>query len=162
MILIFLVLETILILVSIYFKNNFFLNSQLAFIATIFIILMNFRVYKKKMSQILSNDELVKNLKRFDENEEKRLEDDKFDELDKFDDKIDDFEFKQDKKLKRAIKFSSSMRAFSPFKFLGYIFLILSFLFLNKNEIFNILAFVFGIFLAQFGVIFVARSLNDK
>ncbi len=126
------------------------LNSQIAFLISFFITISSFLSYKKN---------ILKKAENFDTSLDDR------DELDKIDDKYELFEeekeektdikeiIKEEKRKQRDFKkifynlkitFSSFL---SPLKLIGYILLVVSFLYLNRHSMLIIPAFLSGFFI---------------
>ena len=151
--LIILIIDTTLISILFFYKGNIWvLNSQVAFIASLLITVASFLSYKKNILKRAKNYKIDDELGR--------------DELDKIDDKYELFEdkeenenkdikdiIKEEKKKQMSIKnalfnlkisFSSFL---SPLKLFGYVFLILSFFYLNRHGMLAIPAFLSGFFI---------------
>ncbi len=120
--------------------NNLWLyNTQLAFFATSLIILGSFIGYSNSIKRQIENGNVGEDiLKKYEDPYNIEDEDDKIDE-------------KELKKLKRpklkwyeAILFSFK-GGFNFIRILGYIFLIGSFLYLSKKDIFDVYSFLFGV-----------------
>ena len=151
-------LADIFVVIFSYFKGfNFFISSQVGFISSVLITLSSFWGYKKLVQHKLSIGDIPK---------------DDIDELDKIDDKFDlyDDEKKEAKDFREVIAmekarqkgFKSSAKnlqksffaTISPLRLFSYIFLILSFLYLNTHHLLDI----FGLFLGLGVVSFVSLS----
>lgn len=143
---VFFIIEFVLVACFFYFGGLFFLNVQLAFLGASLIFFVNFKIYEKRLKNDLANEALMERLKVIDE----EVEDE---------DKEED---KEREKVPKTLKFSMALKAFSPWKILAYLFLILVFFFLNRRALFSAFPFIFGIFLAQLGAILTARRMNAK
>lgn len=141
---VFFIIEFVLVACFFYFGGLFFLNVQLAFLGASLIFFINFKLYEKKLKSDLANEALIERLRTYNEDEE------------------DKEKIKEAEKVRRTLKFSAALKIFSPWKILAYLFLVLAFLFLNRKALFNVFAFIFGIFLAQLGAILTARRMNAK
>lgn len=119
-----LVLNSALIVFCIYKQNSYLINSQLAFLSSLAIAFGSFYSYNK----------LIKN---------KALEA-----------KVNKEPQGKFKKAKQAfLNLNQSKKGFfSPFRLIGYIFLILSLFYLKRHGIFNALAFFMGLFMLPSGV----------
>ena len=138
-------------LVALYgaFKGSAFLiSSQVGFFSTIFITLSSYQSYKKMVESKLARGDIPKQ-------ERDLLDkiDDRFELYDEADEEEKDFKeiIKEERKKLKGFKSSieSVKKTFfafiSPLRIFSYLFLILSFLYLNTHHLLNIYAFVLGI-----------------
>jgi len=150
------------------------LNFELAFISSVFIILGSFSGYKKMINRRLDvgegmNDALMDKLEDpynlyDDEEESKNLDIETKEEVDLVSVvKEEKKRLKQDKQtLKKTIK--STPGIFSPFRFIPYAVLIMSFIALNNNHILDVVAFLVGLGVGIAMAIFLGKkwiSLNS-
>jgi hypothetical protein len=127
------------------------INTQVAFICSMLVILASFFSYKGMIEKRLENGEIP----------------DEIDELDKIDDKFRLFEednnddelskeefvkyYKEERKKNSNLKqsflnlFKSGSGIFNPFRLVAYVFLCISMLFLIKNSLFSAIPFLVGI-----------------
>lgn len=113
----YIILDLVLILISIYKGGFWLINTQLAFISSMLIVFSSFYGYKKAIkakSLLFENEE-------FEKAEDKEI-------------------IKKTRKI--AGTFCTSL---SPFRLLSYVFLILAFLFLNRREWLEIFPFLLGL-----------------
>jgi len=153
---IFLLINFILIIYSLLFKNvTWLLNSQIAFLGSLFIILASFFSYRKNIQNRLSNFDDLKQLEiddsfdLYDENkkvEKEHLNSEKIKEI------IEDEKQRVKKNSFGNIIFSISGFV-SIYKFLGYGFLIFGFFALNNNKLFLVTPFLIGLFIIPLGTI---------
>lgn len=122
------ILDLLLVVFSIYKQNSYLINSQLAFVSSLAIAFGSFYSYNK----------LMKN---------RALEV-------KFDDEEDEANLSKFKSVKNALSnLNQSKYGFlSPFRALGYIFLILSLFYLRRQGSFDVIAFFAGLFVLPCGV----------
>ncbi len=145
-------LDILLIVFSLYKGINFLLNSQVAFLSALFVILMSFLSYMKNINkQIKFLGDLVDNR----------------DFIDELDDPYELYEEEEGEK-KKSSKAKISMKnlskskgaVFSVFRIIGYIALITGFMILVKLHIFLILPYILGISVIPIGTII--AGLNYK
>lgn len=129
------------IVVFCYLEDNlkWLYNTQLAFFSTSLIILGAYIGFSNSVKRQLENGNVGEDiLKKYD---------DKFD-LYEEDDNIDEENLKKlkPKKLRwYEAMFFSFKGGFNFIRILGYVFLIVSFIYLNKQGVFDIYSFLFGI-----------------
>lgn len=113
----YIILDLVLILISIYKGGFWLINTQLAFISSMLIVFSSFYGYKKAIkakSPLFENEE-------FEKAEDKEI-------------------------IKKTRKIAGTFRtSLSPFRLLSYVFLILAFLFLNRREWLEIFPFLLGL-----------------
>ncbi len=155
---IFISLDILLILFSLYKGGDWLINSQLAFLSSLFITFASFLSYKKNILNKIEKGDIP-------------LTDDR-DELDKIDDKFELFEeerevkeedfakiIKEEKRKQKGLKnaifsLKTSLPSFlSPLRFLGYLLLVASFFYLNRHQNLNIFAFLSGLFVVPLGTL---------
>ncbi len=145
-------LDILLIVFSLYKGINFLLNSQVAFLSALFVILMSFLSYMKNINkQIKFLGDLVDNR----------------DFIDELDDPYELYEEEEGEK-KKSSKAKISMKnlskskgaVFSVFRIIGYMALITGFMILVKLHIFLILPYILGISVIPIGTII--AGLNYK
>jgi len=138
-------LDILLIAFSLYKGMNFLLNSQVAFLSALFVILMSFLSYIKNINkQIELLGDLVDNR----------------DFIDELDDPYELYE-EEEGRAKKSSKAKISMKnlskskgaAFSIFRIIGYIVLIAGFMMLVKLHMFLILPYILGISIIPAGTI---------
>ncbi len=143
-IIIYFILDFILILFSMYKGTMWLLNTQIAFASALLIILLSFLSY-------------IKNV-----NKQVKVLADKIDERDYIDELDDPYELydenntkKKPNKAKISVKNLSKSRgaAFSLYRILGYIVLIIGFLMLVKLKSIVIIAYILGISIIPLGTI---------
>ncbi|TQR32954.1 hypothetical protein DMB92_03045 [Campylobacter sp. MIT 99-7217] len=130
------------------FSLSVFLSFEFAFLGVFIIILLSFLSYHKKITLLAKQVVIIKKpLAIFQKkvlNFPKNL---------KFSDINDDFE------TKKKLNFRNFVLFFSFFKMLAYVFFVLGFLFLQKQELLVIFAFIVGIFGVPFAVLLFALSV---
>ncbi len=140
--------DIVLIMIALYQGGTWLINSQLAFLSSLFITLASFYSYRKVV------------LKRV---EQERDSGEEFDEIEKIEDPFDLYseEVSESKDLQEVIKEERAKLitvkqtgenlaktlsgAFSPYRLLSYLFLFLSFLYLVNNKLFEIWAYMSGL-----------------
>ena len=151
---VFLILDLCILIYAIVFQNNFwFLNTQVAFISSLFIIIASFISYKRNIENRLANLDLSKTYK----NEDK----DKIDEIDDPYDLYSEYEeieiiSDEKSKVKRdTLKNTlfSTGGFLSLYRIIGYGLLVFGFFALNNNKTFIPLAFILGLSVVPFGVL---------
>jgi len=128
--------------------SNFLISSQLGFISSLLITLSSYYSYKKMVEHKVSIGDIPK-----DDRDELDKIDDRFELYDDSEDEKKDFKeiIKEERKKLKGFKRSAknlkrSFFAFiSPYRLFSYLFLILSFLYLNKHHLLDIFGFVLGI-----------------
>ena len=170
---VFILLDLCLILYSLIFQNNLWvLNTQVAFVSSLFIIIASFLSYRRNIQSRLSSLDLTKT----NQNEDR----DKIDEIDdpydlyteyeqipeeeltseKIKEIINDEKSKVNKNSFKNTLFSAS-GFLSIYRILGYEILIFGFFALNNNKIFLPIAFIIGLGIVPIGVLF-SKLLEKK
>ena len=170
---VFILLDLCLILYSLIFQNNLLvLNTQVAFVSSLFIIIASFLSYRRNIQSRLSSLDLTKT----NQNEDR----DKIDEIDdpydlyteyeqipeeeltseKIKEIINDEKSKVNKNSFKNTLFSAS-GFLSIYRILGYGILIFGFFALNNNKIFLPIAFIIGLGIVPIGVLF-SKLLEKK
>ena len=170
---VFIILDLCLILYSLVFQNNLWvLNTQVAFVSSLFIVIASFLSYRRNIQSRLSNLDLTKT----NQNEDR----DKIDEIDdpydlyteyeqipeeeltseKIKEIINDEKSKVNKNSFKNTLFSAS-GFLSIYRILGYGILIFGFFALNNNKIFLPIAFIIGLGIVPIGVLF-SKLLEKK
>ena len=170
---VFILLDLCLILYSLIFQNNLWvLNTQVAFVSSLFIIIASFLSYRRNIQSRLSRLDLTKT----NQNEDR----DKIDEIDdpydlyteyeqipeeeltseKIKEIINDEKSKVNKNSFKNTLFSAS-GFLSIYRILGYGILIFGFFALNNNKIFLPIAFIIGLGIVPIGVLF-SKLLEKK
>ncbi len=143
-----LVVDTALIVISLYIGENWLISSQSAFLASLLVTISSFYGYKKMVEKKIASGDIPK---------EER------DELEIIDDKYNLYEkesLKEVIKEERAkiVSFKQSILnlgktssgALSIFRLLAYGTLVLSFLYLNRQELLNIGGYLVGLAVVPF------------
>ena len=170
---VFILLDLCLILYSLIFQNNLWvLNTQVAFVSSLFIVIASFLSYRRNIQSRLSSLDLTKT----NQNEDR----DKIDEIDdpydlyteyeqipeeeltseKIKEIINDEKSKVNKNSFKNTLFSAS-GFLSIYRILGYGILIFGFFALNNNKIFLPIAFIIGLGIVPIGVLF-SKLLEKK
>ena len=170
---VFILLDLCLILYSLIFQNNLWvLNTQVAFVSSLFIVIASFLSYRRNIQSRLSSLDLTKT----NQNEDR----DKIDEIDdpydlyteyeqipeeeltseKIKEIINDEKSKVNKNSFKNTLFSAS-GFLSIYRILGYGILIFGFFALNNNKIFLPIAFILGLGIVPIGVLF-SKLLEKK
>ena len=133
--------------------DNWFINTQIAFFTSLIIIIGSFLAYKKSVeTQVETYQDL-----------------DDRDELDKIDDKFDLFSdeelIQEEQKLAKKgnwknIKYSKA--SISAYRLFGYILLVISFLYLVKNDLFTIFPYIIGLVGTQIATLAMAVQQTVK
>ncbi len=141
----FLFVDIFVIIFGLFFKDkNFLISSQVGFISSVLVIISSFYGYKKMIEQKIEQGDIPVEIE---------------DELDKIDDKYElyqkeeniqkiiELERQNNKGLKKSLQNlqKNFFGAISPFRLLSYLFLILSFLYLNAHHLLNIFGYILGI-----------------
>ena len=166
---VFFLLDLCIAIYALVFQNNlWFLNSQVAFISSLFITIATFLSYKRNIQHRISNLDLSQS-----NDLEQR---DKIDKIDEIDDPYDLYTEYEEipeneltaEKIKEIINDEKSKVKKNTFKntlfsaggflsiyrILGYGVLVFGFFALNNNGIFLPLAFILGLGIVPFGVLF--------
>ncbi len=132
---------------------NFLVSSQLGFISSLLVTLSSYYGYKKMVEHKVSIGDIPK-----EERDELDKIDDKFELYDESEAEQKDFKevVKEEKKKLKGFKNSaknlkkSFFAVISPYRLFSYLFLILSFLYLNKHHMLDIFGFILGISVVSF------------
>ena len=166
---VYILLDLCIAIYALVFQNNlWFLNSQVAFISSLFITIATFLSYKRNIQHRISNHDLSQS-----NDLEQR---DKIDKIDEIDDPYDLYTEYEEipeneltaEKIKEIINDEKSKVKKNTFKntlfsvggflsiyrILGYGVLVFGFFALNNNGIFLPLAFILGLGIVPFGVLF--------
>ena len=134
--------------------SNFLVSSQLGFISSLLVTLSSYYGYKKMVERKIAIGDIPK-----EERDELDKIDDKFELYDESEEEEErDFKevIKEEKKRLKGFKNSainlkkSFFAVISPYRLFSYLFLILSFLYLNKHHLLDIFGFVLGISVVSF------------
>lgn len=127
-----------------YLEHNYvwFLNTQFAIFSAILIIFGNFLGYSSLVKKQLENDIVGEDtLKKYDDKYELYDEDEEKE--------VDLKELKKELKKNKLPWYKAILYSFKggfhPIRLLGYSMLAMSFIYLDKNGVFNLPAFLFGI-----------------
>ena len=162
---VFILLDLCLLIYSFVFQNAIWLlNTQVAFISSLFIVIASFYSYKRNIQNRLSN---------FEASKASAEDRDKIDEIDDPFDLYSEYEEIPEEELtpekikeiiqeektkvkKNSLKNTlfSSGGFLSIYRILGYGFLIFGFFALNNNKLFLPLAFIIGLSIVPIGVLF--------
>ena len=171
--LVFIILDLCLIIYSLVFNDiSWLLNTQVAFLSSLFITIASFFSYRRNIQNRLSNFDLSKQTKAEDR--------DKIDEIDDPYDLYTEYEEIPESELtpekikeiitdeKSKVKKNSfkntifSATGFlSIYRILGYLVLIIGFFALNNNKIFVPFAFIIGLGIVPIGVL-LSKLLDKK
>ena len=170
---VFILLDFCIILYSLFFQNKFWLlNTQVAFISSLFIIIASFLSYRKNIQNRLSNLDLSQINEGIDRDEIDEIDDpyDLYtqykeipeDELttEKIKEIINDEKSKVKRNSFKNIIFSAS-GFLSIYRILGYGILIFGFFALNNNKVFLPIAFIIGLGIVPIGILF-SKLLEKK
>ena len=170
---VFILLDFCIILYYLFFQNKFWLlNTQVAFISSLFIIIASFLSYRKNIQNRLSNLDLSQINEGIDRDKIDEIDDpyDLYtqykeipeDELttEKIKEIINDEKSKVKRNSFKNIIFSAS-GFLSIYRILGYGILIFGFFALNNNKIFLPIAFIIGLGIVPIGILF-SKLLEKK
>lgn len=170
---VFILLDFCIILYSLFFQNKFWLlNTQVAFISSLFIIIASFLSYRKNIQNRLSNLDLSQINEGIDRDEIDEIDDpyDLYtqykeipeDELttEKIKEIINDEKSKVKRNSFKNTIFSAS-GFLSIYRILGYGILIFGFFALNNNKVFLPIAFIIGLGIVPIGILF-SKLLEKK
>ena len=170
---VFILLDFCIILYSLFFQNKFWLlNTQVAFISSLFIIIASFLSYRKNIQNRLSNLDLSQINEGIDRDKIDEIDDpyDLYtqykeipeDELttEKIKEIINDEKSKVKRNSFKNIIFSAS-GFLSIYRILGYGILIFGFFALNNNKVFLPIAFIIGLGIVPIGILF-SKLLEKK
>lgn len=170
---VFILLDFCIILYSLFFQNKFWLlNTQVAFISSLFIIIASFLSYRKNIQNRLSNLDLSQINESVDRDKIDEIDDpyDLYtqykeipeDELttEKIKEIINDEKSKVKRNSFKNTIFSAS-GFLSIYRILGYGILIFGFFALNNNKVFLPIAFIIGLGIVPIGILF-SKLLEKK
>jgi Ca2+/Na+ antiporter len=160
---VFIVLDFCLIIYSLFFQDSIWLlNTQVAFLGSLFVTLASFFSYKKNIQNRIDNlefsNELV-NKDKIDEIEDPYdlySEDEVTDERELTPQKIKEIIKEEKTKVKRnTVKntFQFAGTFVSIYRILGYGFLLLGFFALNNNKLFLVIPFLIGLAIVPIGTL---------
>ncbi len=167
------ILDAVLIVFSFFQDNEYFLiNTQVAFVSSLFISLGTFLSYRNNVS---------KRLDGLEENKNNLGQRDTLDELDDPYDLYSEEIIHEDKELsaqeiKNILKFEkenikkntfkntlfSSGAYISAYRIFGYALLIIGFFYLNNNIIFSAYAYLIGLTIMPISALFLSLSAKEK
>ncbi len=170
---VFILLDFCIIFYSLFFQNKFcLLNTQVAFISSLFIIIASFLSYRKNIQNRLSNLDLSQINESVDRDKIDEIDDpyDLYtqykeipeDELttEKIKEIINDEKSKVKRNSFKNTIFSAS-GFLSIYRILGYGILIFGFFALNNNKVFLPIAFIIGLGIVPIGILF-SKLLEKK
>lgn len=170
---VFILLDFCIILYYLFFQNKFWLlNTQVAFISSLFIIIASFLSYRKNIQNRLSNLDLSQINEGVDRDKIDEIDDpyDLYtqykeipeDELttEKIKEIINDEKSKVKRNSFKNTIFSAS-GFLSIYRILGYGILIFGFFALNNNKVFLPIAFIIGLGIVPIGILF-SKLLEKK
>ena len=170
---VFILLDFCIILYYLFFQNKFWLlNTQVAFISSLFIIIASFLSYRKNIQNRLSNLDLSQINDGIDRDKIDEIDDpyDLYtqykeipeDELttEKIKEIINDEKSKVKRNSFKNTIFSAS-GFLSIYRILGYGILIFGFFALNNNKVFLPIAFIIGLGIVPLGILF-SKLLEKK
>ncbi len=144
--------DTLLLVGGLFKGSSFLISSQVGFISSLLVTLSSYRSYKNMIKQKLKVGDIPK-----EDRDELDKIDDRFELYDENEEQKDFKEvLNEEKKKLKGVKSSvknlkRSFFAFiSPLRLFSYIFLILSFLYLNKHQLLDIFGFVLGVSVISF------------
>ncbi len=160
------ILDTLLIMIALYQGKNWLINTQLAFVSSLLVTLAAFYSYKRVIEKRIALE---------NENFDAR------DDVDKIDDPFDLYSedtqphekdlkavIKEERAKVTSLKTTASNLSktasgfFSPFRLLAYLFLFVAFLYLVNNHLFEIWAYVSGLFVIPLTSLITAIMIRDK
>lgn len=163
---VFIFLDLCLFVYALIFQNNIWLlNTQIAFLASLFITIASFFSYKRNIQNRLSNLDLSKTSKTEDRDKIDEI-DDPFDlyseykevpESELTPEKIKEIIDEEKSRVKQNVVKNTLFSAtgfLSIYRIFGYGFLIFGFFALNNNKILIPLAFIIGLSIVPIGVLF--------
>ena len=170
---VFILLDLCLILYSLIFQNNLWvLNTQVAFVSSLFIVIASFLSYRRNIQSRLSNLDLTQTNQSEDRDKIDEIDDpyDLYTEYEQIPEEeltsekikeiINDEKSKVNKNSFKNTLFSAS-GFLSIYRILGYGILIFGFFALNNNKIFLPIAFIIGLGIVPIGVLF-SKLLEKK
>ncbi|MDC7248656.1 MAG: hypothetical protein PQJ49_01900 [Sphaerochaetaceae bacterium] len=163
---VFIVLDLFLILYIFLFQNaTWFLNTQVAFLSSLFITISSYLSYRKNVNGRLSNLENKSDFKTLEDRDKIDEIDDPYDLYSEYEEipeeeltteKIKEIIKEEKSKVKRnSIKntFTSVGGFISIYRVLAYAFLVFSFFALNNNKLFIAMAFFIGLSIVPLGTL---------
>ena len=170
---VFILLDFCIIFYSLFFQNKFWLlNTQVAFVSSLFIVVASFLSYRKNIQNRLSNLDLTQINEDFDRDKMDEI-DDPYDLYTQYDEipeneltteKIKEILNDEKSKIKRN-SFKNTLFSASGFlsiyRILGYGILIFGFFALNNNKIFLPISFIIGLGIVPIGILF-SKLLEKK
>lgn len=170
---VFILLDFCIIFYSLFFQNKFWLlNTQVAFISSLFIIIASFLSYRKNIQNRLSNLDLSQINEGIDRDKIDEI-DDPYDLYTQYKEipedeltteKIKEIINNEKSKVKRN-SFKNTIFSASGFlsiyRILGYGILIFGFFALNNNKVFLPIAFIIGLGIVPLGILF-SKLLEKK
>lgn len=170
---VFILLDFCIIFYSLFFQNKFWLlNTQVAFVSFLFIVVASFLSYRKNIQNRLLNLDLTQINEDFDRDKMDEI-DDPYDLYTQYDEipeneltteKIKEILNDEKSKVKRN-SFKNTLFSASGFlsiyRILGYGILIFGFFALNNNKIFLPIAFIIGLGIVPIGILF-SKLLEKK
>ena len=140
--------DSLLVIGGVFKGYNFLISSQVGFISSLLVTLSSYKSYKKMIEHKISIGDIPQQ-----ERDELDKIDDKFELYDEIEDEKKDVKeiIKEEKQKLNGFKSSavnlkkSIFTFISPFRLFSYIFLILSFLYLNKQNLLDIFGYVLGV-----------------
>ncbi|MBL0686855.1 MAG: hypothetical protein JJV95_06890 [Sulfurospirillum sp.] len=149
-----------LLILSAFMSDLWLINTQVAFICSIIIIISSFFSYKGLVESRLEDGEILTNRDELDKIDDKyELFNENIDEKELNKDEFVKF-YKEERKKHKGFKqvflnlYKSKRGVFNPLRLLAYVLLCIAMLFLIKNELFSAIPFLVGI-----GVIPIASVL---
>lgn len=170
---VFILLDFCIIFYSLFFQNKIWLlNTQVAFVSSLFIVVASFLSYRKNIQNRLSNLDLTQINEGIDRDKIDEI-DDPYDLYTQYDEipeneltteKIKEILNDEKSKVKRN-SFKNTLFSASGFlsiyRILGYGILIFGFFALNNNKIFLPIAFIIGLGIVPIGILF-SKLLEKK
>jgi hypothetical protein len=163
---VFILLDLCIVLYALIFQNNlWFLNSQVAFVSSLFITIATFLSYKRNIQNRISNLDMTQSNQSFDRDKIDEIDDPydlytEYEEIpeseltpEKIKEIINDEKSKVKKNTFKNTLFSAG-GFLSIYRILGYGVLVFGFFALNNNGIFLPLAFILGLGIVPIGVLF--------
>ena len=163
---VFIFLDLCIVLYALIFQNSlWFLNSQVAFISSLFITIATFLSYKRNIQNRISNLDMTQANQSFDRDKIDEIDDPydlytEYEEIpeseltpEKIKEIINDEKSKVKKNTFKNTLFSAG-GFLSIYRILGYGVLVFGFFALNNNGIFLPLAFILGLGIVPIGVLF--------
>ena len=163
---VFIFLDLCIVLYALIFQNSlWFLNSQVAFISSLFITIATFLSYKRNIQNRISNLDITQANQSFDRDKIDEIDDSydlytEYEEIpeseltpEKIKEIINDEKSKVKKNTFKNTLFSAG-GFLSIYRILGYGVLVFGFFALNNNGIFLPLAFILGLGIVPLGVLF--------